>query len=341
MKNFTICFLLSLILMGCETEKENNLDAITFTLDGQQYQLPATIEDFTDNGWMFCDFIFLENEITLENRKVYQTRYCKDYHAILLTVANSNLETVTLHETKVIGIQYDARIARFVVAATPSMSLPDNLIEINGVHLGTTFDEAKELWKDYPNFVSNEDSVSYHFSLENKPTVHGGLVEISYIFGEVNQFSAFSEDITTYIQYIAFDEKTIQTNERKSYAIPVSDNYNTPSNLYYKTVYLKATVIAKDTFTYRTEVYTENFEGYLVEDELGHQFVILATYDDIFQLSIGQECEFWGLGIESFYTMNNTSIVVIEIFYTNLHHDGKLFEIFNIEYYDTYAKKQS
>jgi hypothetical protein len=335
MKKIIFTFLVVLTVFGCTSKPKEEIiikekpDPLFFTLNGQQYELPTSIESFTDNGWILCDFDFTEEEINLGANEAYQTRYCNGYHSIYIYLANSTTKKVAIHEATVIGVLYDARIAGFLEAGTPRMDIPDELIEINGVNLGTTLEEAKELWMDSPNFESDTNSVSYYISSKDDSIPHKGFAKISYIFGGVNEVNIFTEDVSSYNPFVIFDDARLETNARKSYAIPASDNYNTPSNIYYGTAYLKATIIKEETFYYISGDYSDKFNGYLVEDEFGQQFAILIHTDDISELVVGQEYEFWGMPIDKYHTSNKVSIIGIDIFYINT--DGT--EIYNIEYY--------
>ena len=321
MKKTILCFLVLLTFVGCTTKpKVAPEDILDFTLDGHYYILPTNVKEFTDDGWKFCDAIESEEDINLGKHQYVAVYYCKNDALILLIIANSTSQNVSIDDAKVVGFALEPLLlASFV-------SLSDQFLTVKGIDLSSTVEELEDTWKKYPSFEKDNSIYSYIINSNSQYPNGAGIRIVYYIRDIPDSIYILSDDITLYDSYISPEALLKQTNNEKEFAFNINQNYDHASSITYFVVgFFEGTVVDKKPVYHNTVSNSSTYDTYIIEDEKGQQIAIFTAFDIDISLEIGQKCEVWGVIDNYTFLFDDTPILTIDLFFMNV--EG--IEVFN------------
>lgn len=99
-------------------------------LEGTIYQLPTTVEAFTENGWVTP---FTAEDTLKPNQKTLGDPITKDNTRATIILYNGGVDTLAYEKCNVTGINLSQEIGNIV---TPTFSLP------KGITMGSTYEEV-------------------------------------------------------------------------------------------------------------------------------------------------------------------------------------------------------
>ena len=158
----------------------------TFTLNDNTYTLPCKVTDFTQNGWDLGSGTLDSNTYA---RTVGYYKGGSEY--VSFEVLNDTEENgVDLADLK-------------VVAVNVTQSFVDtegyNFETADGIHLGMTMDEIRELYGE--PFSENSSYISYHFQ-ERYETGDGGMRGLGDVYAGEDSFYAYRKDGSDIVERI-------------------------------------------------------------------------------------------------------------------------------------------
>lgn len=158
----------------------------TFTLNDNTYTLPCKVTDFTQNGWDL-------GSGTLDSSTYARTigYYKGGSEYVSFEVLNDTEENgVDLADLKVVAVNVTQS---FVDAEGNNFETAD------GIHLGMTIDEIRELYGE--PFSENSSYISYHFQ-ERYETGDGGMRGLGDVYAGEDSFYAYWKDGSDIVERI-------------------------------------------------------------------------------------------------------------------------------------------